>query len=56
MKLQKMKSSPPKLEDVIENLKKKWFVASITSFNPTGFRTNANIDEITEIFESIQKT
>ncbi|ABX13290.1 tRNA (guanine(10)-N(2))-dimethyltransferase [Nitrosopumilus maritimus] len=50
----KMKSSPPKLEDVIENLKKNKFVASITSFSPTGFRTNANINEITKIFETIQ--
>lgn len=49
-----MKSSPPKLEDVIENLKKNKFVASITSFSPTGFRTNANINEITKIFETIQ--
>jgi tRNA G26 N,N-dimethylase Trm1 len=25
-------------------------VSSVTSFNPTGFRTNANIDEIMKIF------
>ncbi|WP_428325488.1 tRNA (guanine(10)-N(2))-dimethyltransferase [Nitrosopumilus sp.] len=50
----KMKSSPPKLDDVIENLQKRGFVASITSFNPTGFRTDAKINQITEIFQSIQ--
>ncbi len=50
----KMKSSPPKLEDIVENLQKNNFVASVTSFNPTGFRTNANIKEIVEVFQSIQ--
>ena len=49
-----MKSSPPKLEDIVENLQKNNFVASVTSFNPTGFRTNANIKEIVEVFQSIQ--
>ena len=52
----KMKSSPPKLEDVIENLRKKNFVASVTSFNPTGFRTDANINEIIRIFNLSSKT
>ena len=46
----KMKSSPPKLERVIEKLKNKGFVASATSFNPTGFRTDANIKEIMSLF------
>ena len=49
----KMKSSPPKLEDVMENLQKNNFVASVTSFNPTGFRTNAKINEINEIFQDL---
>ena len=39
----KMKSSPPKLENAISNLQKNNFVASSTSFSPTGFRTNARI-------------
>ena len=52
----KMKSSPPKLEDVIENSRKKNFVASVTSFNPTGFRTNAKMNEIVEIFQLSNKT
>jgi len=46
----KMKSSPPKLEKIILKLKENGFVSSVTSFNPTGFRTNANIDEIMKIF------
>ncbi|MDH3278910.1 MAG: tRNA (guanine-N1)-methyltransferase [Nitrosopumilus sp.] len=50
----KMKSSPPKLENAILNLQKNNFLASITSFNPTGFRTNANMNEIIEIFQTIQ--
>jgi tRNA (guanine26-N2/guanine27-N2)-dimethyltransferase len=50
----KMKSSPPKLEKAILRLQENNFLASITAFNPTGFRTNANINQITEIFQSIQ--
>ena len=50
----KMKSSPPKLEDAISNLQKNNFVSSSTSFSPTGFRTNANINEIIKIFQTIQ--
>ena len=46
----KVKSSPPKLEKIILNLKKNGFTSSVTSFNPTGFRTNANINEIIKIF------
>lgn len=50
----KMKDSPPKLESAILNLQKNNFLASVTSFSPTGFRTNANINEIIEIFQTIQ--
>ena len=50
----KMKSSPPKLEKAISNLQKNNFLASATAFNPTGFRTNANINEIIKIFQIIQ--
>ncbi|HJJ23016.1 MAG TPA: tRNA (guanine-N1)-methyltransferase [Nitrosopumilus sp.] len=50
----KMKSSPPKLENVVSNLQKNNFVASITAFSPTGFRTNAKINEIIKIFQTIQ--
>lgn len=50
----KMKASPPKLENAISNLQKNNYVASVTSFNPTGFRTDANIEEIIKIFQAIQ--
>ncbi|MDA8721242.1 tRNA (guanine-N1)-methyltransferase [Nitrosopumilus sp.] len=46
----KIKSSPPKLEKIILNLKENGFTSSVTSFNPTGFRTNANINEIIKNF------
>jgi len=46
----KMKSSPPKLEDAIKNLQKNGYLASPTSFCPTGFKTDANINEIMDIF------
>jgi len=50
----KMKVSPPKLEKAIQNLQKNNFTASVTAFNPTGFRTSANIKEIIEIFQTNQ--
>lgn len=46
----KMKASPPKLEDAINKLQNNGFMASPTSFSPTGFRTNANINEIIKVF------
>ncbi len=46
----KTKSSPPKLEKILSNLNQKGFLSSSTSFNPTGFRTNARIDEIIKNF------
>jgi len=49
-----MKASPPKLEKVIVSLRENNFLSSVTVFNPTGFRTNANINEIIKIFETIQ--
>ncbi len=48
------KSSPPKLEKAITSLRENDFLASITVFNPTGFKTNANINEIIKIFQAIQ--
>ena len=50
----KTKSSPPKLEKVILELQKNDYVASVTSFSPTGFRTDAKINEIIKIFQTIQ--
>jgi len=52
----KMRSSPPKLEEAIKNLQKNGYVASPTSFCPTGFRTNANIDQIIGVFGSASKS
>jgi tRNA (guanine26-N2/guanine27-N2)-dimethyltransferase len=48
----KMKSSPPKLDDAINNLQNDGFMASPTSFAPTGFRTNATIKEIITVFSN----
>ena len=45
-----MKTSPPKLDDAINKLKNNGFMASPTSFAPTGFRTNANIKEVITVF------
>jgi tRNA (guanine26-N2/guanine27-N2)-dimethyltransferase len=50
----KIKSSPPKLENLILNLRKNNFLASVTAFNPTGFRTDAEINEIIDIFKTSQ--
>jgi len=50
----KMKASPPKLEKIIQNLEQNNFAASVTAFNPTGFKTNANINEIIKIFQTTQ--
>ena len=46
----KLKTSPLRLEKAIELLQKNGFSASPTSLEPTGFRTNARIDEIENIF------
>ena len=48
----KIKSSPPKLEDAIEKIKKNGFDAKPTSFSPIGFKTNTNVKEIIKIFSS----
>ena len=46
----KTRTSPPKLEKIITDLQQNNFVASVTSFSPTGFRTNAKINQIIELF------
>ena len=45
----KLKSSPPKLEDVISKLQQNGYFSSSTSFCSTGFKTNANIEQIIKI-------
>ena len=47
----KMNSAPLKLNTAIEKLKSSGFNASMTSLNPSGFRTNCQIDKIIEIFQ-----
>ena len=46
----KMKVSPLKLDKAISKLQENGFTASSTSLNPTGFRTNARIDQIIDTF------
>ena len=50
----KMNSSPLKLEKAISCLRKNNFTASPTSLSPTGFRTNATINEIINAFQISQ--
>ena len=50
----KMNSSPLKLEKAISCLRENNFMASPTSFSPTGFRTDATINEIIKVFETSQ--
>jgi tRNA (guanine26-N2/guanine27-N2)-dimethyltransferase len=45
-----MKISPLSLEKTIQKLQGNGFVSSPTSLEPTGFRTNAKIDQMKEIF------
>ena len=48
----KMRNAPKSLEKTIENLQKSGFNASPTSLNPSGFKTNARIDEIMQILKN----
>ena len=48
----RMNNSPLSLEDSIKKLKNDGYVASPTSLEPTGFRTNARIDEIIQVFSN----
>ena len=48
----RMNSAPLKLSDAIEKLTSNGFMASMTSLNPSGFRTDCEIDEIIQIFQS----
>ena len=42
------KTAPPKLADAIGMLQNSGYAAGLTSFDPTGFRTNATFEQITE--------
>ena len=47
----KMKCAPLKLNDAVERLTSHGFKASMTSLNPSGFRTDCQIDKIIEVFQ-----
>ena len=47
-----MKVAPLALEKAIKKLQQNDFLASPTSLNPTGFRTNCKIDQIQKIFKN----
>lgn len=47
---QELKTSPLSLQEIIERLQQNDFVASPTSLNPTGFRTDCQIQRIKELF------
>jgi tRNA (guanine26-N2/guanine27-N2)-dimethyltransferase len=44
------RSSPIPLANVLDRLREEGFSSSPTSFNPTGFRTDATISKVKEIF------
>ena len=46
-----IKSAPLKLTDAVQRLKAQGYSASMTSLNPGGFRTDCEIDKITQIFQ-----
>ena len=47
-----IKSAPLKLSDAVERLRSQGYKASMTSLNPGGFRTDCEIDKITQIFQN----
>jgi len=44
-----MQKSPLKMKNMIKKLQDAGFVASPTSLNPNGFRTDCSIDEIIKL-------
>jgi tRNA (guanine26-N2/guanine27-N2)-dimethyltransferase len=46
-----LKQSPPTMEHIFERLRNKGFIATKTHCTPTGFKTNAPLDIITEVFK-----
>ena len=47
--LLKLSNSPLKMKNAIKKLQDAGFMASPTSLNPTGFRTDCRIDEILKL-------
>ncbi len=50
----RLKMVQPKLSDVIKKLRGKGFSASRTHFSPDGFRTDADMKEIEEVFRELR--
>ena len=48
----KMHSAPLKMKNAIKILQGGGFLASPTSLNPTGFRTDCRIDKMIKLFKS----
>ena len=46
-----LKVSPPTREHIFEGLRSKGFIVTTTHCTPTGFKTNAPLDVITEVFK-----
>jgi tRNA (guanine26-N2/guanine27-N2)-dimethyltransferase len=46
------KQSPPSMNRLFERLRQHGFLVTRTHFNPTGFKTNAPLDVIKEVFNS----
>lgn len=46
-----LKLSPPSMEQIFKSLRSKGFIVTRTHCNPTGFKTNAPLDVITEVFK-----
>jgi tRNA (guanine26-N2/guanine27-N2)-dimethyltransferase len=46
-----LKISPPTMEYIVEQLKNKGFIVSRTHCTPTGFKTNAPLSVVTEVFK-----
>ena len=49
----KTRTSPPKLTRLVCELNNKGFASSPTIFDPTGFRTTANIEQISSVFTTL---
>ena len=46
-----LKTQVPKIEDIFERLRKRGYTATGTHFTPTGFKTNAPLDIVKEVFK-----
>jgi tRNA (guanine26-N2/guanine27-N2)-dimethyltransferase len=51
-----MKIQVPKREEVIEAIREKGYPVSRTHFAPTGFRTDAPIEDIKDMIEELSES